>query len=203
MGDFILKHRSWNPTGNTIGGVQLHEKLWILYHGSNRTHEDPGPRKRKTLHHRLCHLFWPEQHHCRIHVQFIEDLQATKEHAWDQILSEANSDSNAIHKITARNRKPAQIPPLLGHHGLAYSIQDKANLFMETLEESYKENATPCDDGHIDLVDLEVRRYFRNYRLQSPPLASPQEICEIILSLDSKKLLDLTKGKTSYLNPCR
>ncbi|GFS47228.1 putative RNA-directed DNA polymerase from transposon X-element [Trichonephila inaurata madagascariensis] len=93
------------------------------------------------------------------------DLQATKEYAWDQILSEANSDPNAIHKITARNRKPVQIPPPLSHHGLVYSIQEKANLFMETLEESFKENPTPYDDDHMDLEDHEVRRYFRNYSL--------------------------------------
>ncbi|GFR01517.1 hypothetical protein TNCT_225561 [Trichonephila clavata] len=90
----------------------------------------------------------------------------------------------------ARNRKPSQIPPLLGHYGLVYSIQNKANLIMETLEESNprkKENLTPYNDDHIDLVDREVRRYFRNYRLLSPPLIILQEICKIILSLDNKK----------------
>ncbi|GFQ96916.1 putative RNA-directed DNA polymerase from transposon X-element [Trichonephila clavata] len=98
------------------------------------------------------------------------DLQATKEHAWDQILSEANSDPNTIHKITARNRKPAQIPPLLGHHELVYSIQDKANLFMETLEESFKENPTPYNDDHIDLVDRErIVRTISDVNSVAPP----------------------------------
>ncbi|GFQ93745.1 uncharacterized protein TNCT_418071 [Trichonephila clavata] len=93
-----------------------------------------------------------------------KELKTHKEHVWDEILSDANIDPKAIHKLLARKRKPVIIPPLLGYHGLIDNIQDKANLFMEVLEESFKENCLPYDDDHIDLVDREVHRYFRNYR---------------------------------------
>ncbi|GFQ70442.1 RNA-directed DNA polymerase from mobile element jockey [Trichonephila clavata] len=62
-----------------------------------------------------------------------KELKTHKEHVWDEILSDANIDPNAIHKLIARKRKPVIIPPLLGYHGLIYNIQDKANLFMEVL----------------------------------------------------------------------
>ncbi|GFR12544.1 RNA-directed DNA polymerase from mobile element jockey [Trichonephila clavata] len=84
------------------------------------------------------------------------ELKTHKEHLWDEILSDANIDPNAIHKLIARKRKPVILPPLLGYHGLIYNIQDKANLFMEVLEELFKENSSSYDDDHIDLVEREV-----------------------------------------------
>ncbi|GFY41663.1 putative RNA-directed DNA polymerase from transposon X-element [Trichonephila inaurata madagascariensis] len=247
MGDFNLKHRSWSPTGNSVGGIKLYNftrncgfcitaptepkripdrgnerpsnidfsissglsnitaesmfdlssdhnsvlftfmpDFYFSYSHNCRTFTNwnmfqlilhssipgnPSINNHQDINSAITNLFrtnpclhQPEQHHQAyqtpdyLHPSFhqIEDPRKKI------ILSEANSNPNAIHKITARNRKPIKIPPLLGHHGLVYSIQDKANLFMETLEESFKENPTPYDDNHIDLLDSEVRRYFRN-----------------------------------------
>ncbi|GFR15638.1 RNA-directed DNA polymerase from mobile element jockey [Trichonephila clavata] len=74
----------------------------------------------------------------RLQKAILKELKAQKEHVWDQILSDVNTNPNAIHKLIARKRKPIIIPPLLGHHGLVYNNQEKANLFMEVLEESFK-----------------------------------------------------------------
>ncbi|GFW08829.1 RNA-directed DNA polymerase from mobile element jockey [Trichonephila clavipes] len=43
--------------------------------------------------------------------------------------------------------------PLLGFQGLVYGTRKKADLFVDTLEDSFQENITPYDDDHIDKVD--------------------------------------------------
>ncbi|GFU30101.1 RNA-directed DNA polymerase from mobile element jockey [Trichonephila clavipes] len=79
------------------------------------------------------------------------------------------------------------LPPLLGFQGLVYGTREKADLFVDTLEDSFQENITPYDDDHIDKVDRTVRRFLRNNIPNYPPLTSPQEICEIIKKLKNKK----------------
>ncbi|GFV27857.1 RNA-directed DNA polymerase from mobile element jockey [Trichonephila clavipes] len=101
---------------------------------------------------------------------------------------DANSYPDDIHKII-RKKKTSQIhyPPLLGYRGLVYDTLDKANLFAETLEETFTENPEPYDDDHIEDVERQVRRFFRTTSFQPPPLTSPGEVCEIILDLENKK----------------
>ncbi|GFW25859.1 probable RNA-directed DNA polymerase from transposon X-element [Trichonephila clavipes] len=70
---------------------------------------------------------------------------------------------------------------------LVYGTREKADLFVDTLEDSFQENRTPYDDDHIDKVDRTVRRFLRNNIPIYPPLTSPQEICEIIKKLKNKK----------------
>ncbi|GFY16046.1 RNA-directed DNA polymerase from mobile element jockey [Trichonephila clavipes] len=84
----------------------------------------------------------------------------------------ANSYPDDIHKII-RKKKTSQIhyPPLLGYRGLVYDTLDKANLFAETLEETFTENPEPYDDDHIEDVERQVRRFFRTTSFQ--PLLSP------------------------------
>ncbi|GFX76077.1 RNA-directed DNA polymerase from mobile element jockey [Trichonephila clavipes] len=40
-----------------------------------------------------------------------------------------------------------------GFQGLVYGTREKADLFVDTLEDSFQENITPYDDDHIDKVD--------------------------------------------------
>ncbi|GFU63044.1 hypothetical protein TNCV_4186601 [Trichonephila clavipes] len=57
-------------------------------------------------------------------------------------------------KLIARaKKKPVIYPPLLGFQGLVYGTREKADLFVDTLEDSFQENRTPYDDDHIDKVD--------------------------------------------------
>ncbi|GFX26159.1 probable RNA-directed DNA polymerase from transposon X-element [Trichonephila clavipes] len=86
-----------------------------------------------------------------------------------------------------RKRNPLSTPPLLAFQGLVYGIRKKADLFVDTLEDSFQENRAPYDDDHIDKVDRTVRRFLRNNIPKYPPLTSPQEICEIIKKLKDKK----------------
>ncbi|GFW01480.1 uncharacterized protein TNCV_4037831 [Trichonephila clavipes] len=66
-------------------------------------------------------------------------------------------------------------------------ITGKANLFADTLEESFKENTDPYDDERIENVERQVRRYLSNISFQVPPLTSSGEVCEIILTLENRK----------------
>ncbi|GFY16042.1 probable RNA-directed DNA polymerase from transposon X-element [Trichonephila clavipes] len=124
----------------------------------------------------------------RLQRQIRRDLTTLKKQEWDDILSDANSYPDDIHKII-RKKKTSQIhyPPLLGYRGLVYDTLDKANLFAETLEETFTENPEPYDDDHIEDVERQVRRFFRTTSFQPPPLTSPGEVCEIILDLENKK----------------
>ncbi|GFW16053.1 hypothetical protein TNCV_2863861 [Trichonephila clavipes] len=64
--------------------------------------------------------------------------------------------------------------------GLVYDTLDKANLFAETLEETFTENPEPYDDDHIEDVERQVRRFFRTTSFQPPPLTSPGEVSLLI-----------------------
>ncbi|GFW43421.1 putative RNA-directed DNA polymerase from transposon X-element [Trichonephila clavipes] len=100
-------------------------------------------------------------------------------------------------KIAEKNRLRKQwqatsFPPS-NKKGLVYDTLDKANLFAETLEETFTENPELYDDDHIEDVERQVRRFFRTTSFQPPPLTSPGEVCEIILDLENKNLQVLTK----------
>ncbi|GFY18459.1 uncharacterized protein TNCV_2396871 [Trichonephila clavipes] len=100
-------------------------------------------------------------------------------------LEEANENPDALFKIINRKKQKQIIyPPLVGYRGLVYNTREKANLFADTLEESFKENRTPYSDTQIAKVNRTVRNYLRNAPNPLPPLTSPGEV---ILNLKNKK----------------
>ncbi|GFV07569.1 RNA-directed DNA polymerase from mobile element jockey [Trichonephila clavipes] len=127
-------------------------------------------------------------------------MKILKKNEWYNILEEANYNINDLHKIIGRNRK-SQItyPPLLGYRGLVNDTLEKANLFADTLEESFQENADPYDDEHIETVERQVHRYLSNITFQVSPLISPAEVCEIILALENRKALGAYQVKNIAL----
>ncbi|GFU19909.1 RNA-directed DNA polymerase from mobile element jockey [Trichonephila clavipes] len=84
---------------------------------------------------------------------------AINQSKWDDILDEANFDPPKLHKII-KNQKAQQVtyPPLLGFRGMVYDTLDKANLFADTMEESFQENSEPYNDEFIEKVERKVRR---------------------------------------------
>ncbi|GFW53093.1 RNA-directed DNA polymerase from mobile element jockey [Trichonephila clavipes] len=107
---------------------------------------------------------------------------------WEETLDEANHNIDRLHNIIKRKKKKQiTYPPLLGFTRLVYGTLDKANLFADTLEESFKENADPYDDEHIEKIERKVRRYLSNLSFHTPPLTSPGEVCEIITALENRK----------------
>ncbi|GFU84037.1 uncharacterized protein TNCV_1488881 [Trichonephila clavipes] len=130
----------------------------------------------------------------RLQRDIKKDLLNIKQREWDDALVECSHTNDSLHKLIARaKKKPVIYPPLLGFQGLVYGTREKADLFVDTLEDSFQENRTPYDDDHIDKVDRTVRRFLRNNIPIYPPLTSPQEICEIIKKLKIKKPLDKIK----------
>ncbi|GFU83512.1 hypothetical protein TNCV_3025591 [Trichonephila clavipes] len=57
--------------------------------------------------------------------------------------------------------------------GLVFRNEEKADCFVDNLEESFTENRTPYDDDPIDKVDRTIRRFLNNYSSSIPPLTSP------------------------------
>ncbi|GFX63094.1 RNA-directed DNA polymerase from mobile element jockey [Trichonephila clavipes] len=124
----------------------------------------------------------------KLQKQIKRDLKLVKQKEWDDILDEANFDPPKLHKII-KKQKAQQItyPPLLGYRGMVYDTLDKANLFADTMEESFQENSEPYNDEFIEKVERKVRRFFRNISFSTPPLTSPEEVCNIILGLENRK----------------
>ncbi|GFT52682.1 hypothetical protein TNCV_3765591 [Trichonephila clavipes] len=88
------------------------------------------------------------------------------------------------HVILNHGQVTWMTPPLLGYRGMVYDTLDKANLFADTMEESFQENSEPYNDEHIEKVERKVHRYLRrNISFSTPPLTSPEEVCNIILGL--------------------
>ncbi|GFW73550.1 RNA-directed DNA polymerase from mobile element jockey [Trichonephila clavipes] len=124
----------------------------------------------------------------KLQKQIKHDLKLLNRKEWDDILEEANFDPSKLHNIIKRKRtQQITYPPLLGYRGMIYDTLDKANLFADTMEESFKENSEPYDDEHIEMVERQVHRYMRNISFSTPPLTSPEEVCNIILGLENTK----------------
>ncbi|GFT52551.1 hypothetical protein TNCV_4266941 [Trichonephila clavipes] len=87
--------------------------------------------------------------------------------------------------IVRANKKPVTYPPLLSFQGLIYGTRKKADLFVDTLKESFQENRTPFHDDHIHKKDRTVRRFLRSNLPATPPLTSSNEICNIISKLEN------------------
>ncbi|GFU32487.1 hypothetical protein TNCV_4890081 [Trichonephila clavipes] len=86
----------------------------------------------------------------------------------------ATRTTRYTNSLPERRRNLLSIP-LLGFQGLVYGTREKADLFVDTLEDSFQENITPYDDDHIDKVDRTVRRFLRNNIPIYPPLTSPKK----------------------------
>ncbi|GFV44313.1 hypothetical protein TNCV_4129811 [Trichonephila clavipes] len=105
----------------------------------------------------------------RLTREIKKDLLHIKRREWDAALVESGSSPNNVHKFIARmNRKPVSYPPLLESQGLVFGTREKADLFVDTLEDSFQENHTPYDDDHIDEVDRVVRRFLRRNTPATP-----------------------------------
>ncbi|GFT28420.1 RNA-directed DNA polymerase from mobile element jockey, partial [Nephila pilipes] len=93
----------------------------------------------------------------------------------DNFLETARAEDSTLHDLVKSTKKTVQIiPPLLGHRGLVYSTLDKANLFVDSLEESFTENPDVYSDDHIEKIERTVNRYInRNDNTSPPNLTSP------------------------------
>ncbi|GFW38659.1 probable RNA-directed DNA polymerase from transposon X-element [Trichonephila clavipes] len=103
------------------------------------------------------------------------DLKNSKEHIWDSLQKDANIDTDTLHKLVAGNNTNNSIiyPPILSSRGLVFGTKEKADCFVDNLEESFTENRTPYDDDHIDKVDRTIRRFLNNYSSSIPPSHLP------------------------------
>ncbi|GFS48794.1 probable RNA-directed DNA polymerase from transposon X-element [Trichonephila clavipes] len=120
-----------------------------------------------------------------------KDLNNHKNSKWTELLTEATPDDDSLYKLvkSVSRKKTFHVPPLVGPMGLHYSTQDKVDLFAESLQSSFQENPEPYDDDFIDHVDERVDNFLhRNSRRHTAPLTSPQEIMDIILQLNNKKV---------------
>ncbi|GFT65852.1 nucleic-acid-binding protein from transposon X-element [Trichonephila clavipes] len=163
----------------------------------------PLPIRLKIREKNRLRKFWQETRYPpaktemnRLTREIRKEIILIKRRNWDDALVESGGSPNNIHKFIARmNRKPVSYPPLLGSQGLVFGTREKADLFVDTLEDSFQENRTPYDNDHIDEVDRVVRR-FPSPTLRLHPLTSPNEISEIIKSSTARKPRDRTKFLT-------
>ncbi|GFS56197.1 RNA-directed DNA polymerase from mobile element jockey, partial [Trichonephila clavipes] len=166
-----------------------------LIQASARLHPRPVPVQNKDKGENRLRKLWQQTRYPPLRTEFNHlqrdikrDLLNIKRREWDDALVECNNSDNSLLKLIARvNKKPVTYSPLLGFQGLIYGTREKADLFVDTLEESFQENRTSYYDEHIDKVDRKVRRFLRSNIPATPPLTSPNEVCNIILKLGNKK----------------
>ncbi|GFV06056.1 hypothetical protein TNCV_3143541 [Trichonephila clavipes] len=85
----------------------------------------------------------------------------------------ATRTTRYTNSLPERRRNLLSIP-LLGFQSLVYGTREKADLFVDTLEDSFQENITPYDDDHIDKKWTEQSEdsfeiTSRSIRLSHPP----------------------------------
>ncbi|GFX73783.1 hypothetical protein TNCV_4290991 [Trichonephila clavipes] len=120
----------------------------------------------------------------RLQRDIQKDLLNIKQLEWDDALVDCNNTNDSLHKETR------YLPlPLLGIQGLVYGTREKADLFVDTLEDSFEENRIPYDDK----VDKTVKKFLRNNILNYPPFTSPKKYAKSLRSSKIKKPLDKTK----------
>ncbi|GFV69358.1 RNA-directed DNA polymerase from mobile element jockey [Trichonephila clavipes] len=108
---------------------------------------------------------------------------------WDDALVECSHTNDSLHKLIARaKKKPVIYPPLLGFQGLVYGTREKADLFVDTLEDSFQENRTPYT--HIDKVDR-TEKFTKN---------SPKRIEKY--TLDNSIIPDIQHGFRKETSTC-
>ncbi|GFU87041.1 hypothetical protein TNCV_1586291 [Trichonephila clavipes] len=62
------------------------------------------------------------------------------------------------------------------YQGLVYGTEEKVDLFVDALEDSFQENRTPYYDDHIDKNKTTLRRFLRVNIPATPQLTSPNEL---------------------------
>ncbi|GFV17282.1 probable RNA-directed DNA polymerase from transposon X-element, partial [Trichonephila clavipes] len=130
--------------------------------------------------------------------QIKHDMKSAKKKAREDLLDEANHNIDRLHNlIKMKKKKQITYPPLLGYRGLVYGTLEKANLFADTLEESFKENADPYDDEHIEKVERKVRRCMNNLSFHTPPLTSPVKFAKSSPHWQTGRPPEPTRSKTS------
>ncbi|GFU99724.1 uncharacterized protein TNCV_1810881 [Trichonephila clavipes] len=131
----------------------------------------------------------------RVQRNIKKDLLNIKQREWDDALVDFNNTDDSLHKLIARAKKKPIIypPPLLGFLSLVYGTREKADVFVDTLEDSFQKNRTPYDDDHINKVDRTVKRFLRNNIPTYPPLTSPMKYAKSLRSSKIRKPLDKTR----------
>ncbi|GFW98274.1 hypothetical protein TNCV_995651 [Trichonephila clavipes] len=124
-------------------------------------------------------------------------MKSAKKKAREDLLDEANHNIDRLHNlIKMKKKKQITYPPLLGYRGLVYGTLEKANLFADTLEESFKENADPYDDEHIE-KSKEKSKPILTYACQIWGSAASSHISK--LQIEQNKALRIMTNYPRYI----
>lgn len=111
---------------------------------------------------------------------------------WSVKLKSLKTKDNSIWRMTkAILRIPQKVPPLHGQNGMAYSDQEKAESFADTLESAFFPNDDPSDIEHIEHVNR-VTNTLLDHRTPvatetEVTLVTTKEIRDVALLLKNKK----------------
>lgn len=115
-------------------------------------------------------------------------MQDQRNRDWNDFLTTLDPEDNSLFKVNKKlTRKFQPVPPLKSPSGVVFTDIDKANLFGNTLEQTFICNSQLQDPIHDQLVHATVERYFTNLNVPSPPIITPNDINEIIKHLNAHK----------------
>ncbi|GFT51524.1 RNA-directed DNA polymerase from mobile element jockey, partial [Nephila pilipes] len=125
----------------------------------------------------------------RLQREIKREIYQVKNEAWEARLQTSNTEDLSLYKLDKTTKNTLfTIPPLIGPRGLVFDSQAKADLFADSLENSFQENAEFYDDDFIEKVERNIIRFQNNQNSPATPkLTSPQEVMDIIEKLNNKK----------------
>lgn len=98
-----------------------------------------------------------------------EEINTYREEKWDDKVKSLNTADGSLWRMSkALKHKPTIITPISGPQGVAYSSQDKAEVFATSLEEQFKIHTFENDESDKEL-EQEIHTTIRNFE-NSPPL---------------------------------
>ncbi|GFT18896.1 RNA-directed DNA polymerase from mobile element jockey [Nephila pilipes] len=90
----------------------------------------------------------------RFQKEIKREIFLTKKQAWEHCLETANTEDQSLFQLVKLSNSTHQtLPPFLGPRGLVFDTQAQADLFVNSLEESFTENAGFYDDEFNEHVE--------------------------------------------------
>ncbi|XP_017780954.1 PREDICTED: RNA-directed DNA polymerase from mobile element jockey-like [Nicrophorus vespilloides] len=122
-------------------------------------------------------------------AQVRAELDILRNDRWQELLLSIADDNNTVWRISKNLRKKKiHYPPIHGQNGMAYSDQDKAEAFADSLELQCSPKYINADIEHIEQVHRTNRRYFNNTPDEDPiDPVTPGEVRAILKRSKPKK----------------
>lgn len=137
----------------------------------------------QTTRHPQAKSKWNEA--CRKVSSLIKEYKQTN---WEDTVMRLSTHDNTVWKMAkALKSKQHNIGPLQGPNSIVYTEKDMAEVLATSLHNQFSPHPTPINLEHVDLTISEVDNYLAQEPNNIIRYTTPEEITNIIKTLDPKK----------------